>query len=146
MSPPIEHRCRGCGTLVASSRRTRPAIGPPFAPCPRCGGFVARPPFQEWVLLGALGRMRCLGLPAGIALVTGLIPALGYAGVGLALPHGRDPVWLLIVAGVGLCVSVAIWLASLSRDVRRSQRRMADPMYRAKLVEFELATQGARRS
>ncbi len=146
MSPIVEHRCQACGTLVAESRRTRPAIGPPFKSCPGCGGIVPRPPYQEWVFLGAVERLTCVGLPAGIAIALGLLPALVYGAVGLALPRGRDPVWLLLVAVAGLVVALAIWSTRLTRDVRRSRRRMADPMYRAKLVEFEIAAQGVRRS
>ena len=49
---------------------------------------------------------------------------------------------LLWLAG-GLAAAGAWEGSRLSSAIARSRRRMADPMYRARLVEYELSTSGA---
>ena len=142
--PPVEHRCQRCDLVVGTARRDRPAIGRPFAECPRCGAYVSRAPFEEWALMGPGTRLGLVASQGTLAFAVGLIPAVALGLAGLVRQGGTgDRLTLVAVAGLGIAAAVAVWLALLSRHVRRSQRRMGDPMYRAKLAEFGMQSSAA---
>lgn len=139
-----EQRCLACGRAAPAAARARPAIGVPFEACPACAGFVPRPSLHEWELMGPATRLACLAPQLALVLALGLLPALAVAGATLASGGARDPLALLWAAGLGLAFVLGLWLARVASDVRRSRRRLNDPMYRAKLAKFELASQAAR--
>lgn len=141
---PVEHRCPACDVVVGTARRDRPAIGRPFAECPRCGGFVSRAPYEEWALMKPGTRLAFVASKGTFALALGLLPALAL-GLFAAFGGGEsiERMTLVAVAVLGAVASAVVRFALLSREVRRSQSRMADPMYRAKLAEFGMRTSGA---
>lgn len=110
-----EHRCESCGEVVGSSRRTHPASGRPFSERPKYSASRA-----------------------AFALALGLLPALVFALGAIGSGHGVGRLTLLSCASVGLVVGAGVWLARLMGEVRRSRKRVADPMYRARLMEFEM--------
>lgn len=138
----IEHRCLACGHLAARSR-ARLAIGAPFERCSACGGFVVRPLHDEWGLMSPRARLAFLAPGAARALALGLAPALVWGLFVLARGGERDPLALLLLAALGAGVALGVWLGRVASAVRRSRRRLADPMLRARLVEFGLASRGA---
>lgn len=71
-----------------------------------------------------------------IWILTGTIPGLLFALVATVLQRSYDFLSFLVVVGVGALLSGGTWAALLSQEIRRSRRRMGDPMYRAKLVDF----------
>ncbi len=136
----VEHRCAGCGTLAGTARHRRASVGIPFCVCGSCGAYIAREPYDEWALMGVGKRLELLGSGIGFSGALGLVPALGYACVRML---GREPVELevlAVVAGSGFVLAVGAWCTRFAGLVRRSRRRMSDPMYQAKLVEFGMAS------
>jgi len=132
----LEHRCPECHAVVGRSRRTRTPIGKPFVVCSTCDTFVPCAPFNEWDFLDGNTKARLLMTVGLQVLVFGVIPGLVY-GVGEVLLRGDyDLRILLVVLAVGLLGVGLVRGAAFSAQVGRSRRRVADPMYRAKLVEF----------
>lgn len=136
----VEHRCASCGTLAGTARRRRPGVGAPFCVCPQCGAYVQRRPYDEWALMGARARLELLAGGIGSAGALGLLPALGYALLCIARGRPAPPEELAIGAAAGFLVAVSVWGARFAAALRRSRRRMADPMYQARLVEFGMAS------
>jgi hypothetical protein len=135
--------CSGCGTPVRATRG-RPAIDKPFVECRGCGAFVRRAGVNEWDLLPHAERLRHVGRAARVALLSGL--GLGLAQLVFVLGQGRG--WRLGEAAIACAVGTLVagaWLGvRLAGAIRRSRRRLGDPMYRARLVEFELRAPAAR--
>lgn len=134
----VELRCVACDTLVGRVPAVRVAIGSPFQECPECGALVARGPVNEWDFLAAGARAR-YGLERAARVVgLSLLPGLVYLA---ATRIGGRPIeaWSLgatLVLGILLATPLA---AHGVQSVRRSRRRLMDPMYRAKLMAFERA-------
>ncbi len=137
----VEHRCPQCQTVVGRSRVTRTPIGKPFVVCWTCEAFVPCGPFNEWGFLDPPTKLRYLATVGLQAFVFGVIPGLLYGVGDVVLRGDYDMRIFLIVLGAGLLVIAGLRFLEFSWHVRRSQRRVADPMYRAKLVEFGI---GAR--
>ena len=74
--------------------------------------------------------------------LSGMIPGLLYALVAVLLGRSYLMLGFLVAVSAGGVVAGGLWLTLASGDIRRSRRRMGDPMYRAKLMEF--GTQGLR--
>lgn len=74
-----------------------------------------------------------------LAVCAGLLPALLLGLYGLV--EGTEPSRerFVAVAATGLVVATSAWLVHLTRRIRGSRRRMGDPMYRAKLIEFVMS-------
>lgn len=129
--------CARCASV--SSRRARPAIGPPFVDCLRCGRQVVRPHTTEWDFHGPRERWSLIGHRASLAVLIGAAFPLGH---GLASALGPGPwnramaLWTLALGWVTCASAAALWLLL---EIRRSRRRVArDPMYRARLVRESL--------
>jgi hypothetical protein len=132
-----ELRCPACHALVGHVPRVRVAVGCPFQECPGCGALVPRATVNEWDFLGVGARAR-FGLERlAWAVSLALLPLLLYlvAARLLGWPSGPWTLGLLLLTGI-LVLGAPPALHGL-RSVRRSRRRLGDPMYRAKLVEFE---------
>ena len=130
--------CPRCGSpLGASSGRS--SIDGPLQPCPRCGGIVLRDGSNEWDLLGSGKKTAIVARRAFAALTIGLIGPLAY--LGAAVSSGRDwqPRYALLSLAIGWVLAGSWQASSLLARIRRSRRRMGDPMYLAKLVESEMA-------
>ncbi|HEX6885998.1 MAG TPA: hypothetical protein VF530_21670 [Planctomycetota bacterium] len=134
MSSLLELRCPGCAHVL-SVPRARTAVGRPFEDCPRCRAPVERPGASEWDLLGS-GR-RWLWVLDRIApfLVLGLLPGVAYAWF-VQRPGQGEPYVLgaLLAGGPLLAATWPVWRVRVA--IRRSRARMADPMYRARLIEL----------
>lgn len=115
-----------------------PTIGKPFEQCGSCDGYVPRAPANEWDLSRAGTKLQHVTRRATWALAAGLVPLTVYS---IATPLGgrrlESQTALLFLAGGWLLAG--LWQAArLSSAIASSRRRMSDPMYRARLVEFEL--------
>ncbi len=132
----IELRCTSCDGVLSRVRQARVVIGSPFQECPRCGAFVPRESFSEWDVLGTSAKARYLAEGLALFLALGALPGLIY--LLAALVQGKEYDWRVLV---GLLVAGSLLVGALPviglvRTVKRSRQRLADPMYRAKLVEF----------
>lgn len=132
----LEHRCPKCRAVVGRSRVTRTPIGKPFVVCSTCDTFVPCEPFNEWDFLDRGAKGRLLMIVGLQILVFGAIPALLYGVADVARRGDYDVRLLLIALAAGLVGVALVRGAAFSAQVARSRRRVADPMYRAKLVEF----------
>lgn len=94
--------------------------------------------------MSATARLRLVLAELVLAVCLGLLPALLLGLLGLFGGPAPSRARLLLAAGAGALFAIVIWLRHLAARIRASRRRMGDPMYRAKLVEFELA--GAARA
>ena len=136
LDPLIEHRCPGCQALLGSSKRRPVHIGVPFLECTRCGSFVQRQAHHEWDMLPPATKLRYVGKTGFVWFLAGAIPGLLYGITAMVFFGGFHPLALLISVTVGAVLALALWLGLVSKEVHRSRRRMGDPMYQAKLVEF----------
>jgi hypothetical protein len=137
MARTSELRCPECGVVLGRLPR-RPAIGRVFEECPRCRTLVRRPTVQEWDLLQSREKLWWMIDRVVPPLVLGLVPA----GACWATKREGDGRALLLLAVAGLVVGSVAALARVRGAVRRSRRRMADPMYRARLIELGRRPQG----
>jgi len=140
MADVVEHRCKSCDAVAGTTRGRTPRVGEPFTTCRLCGGFVDRSPNDEWAMMGVGARLVILLGGAAFAGSAGLVPALAWASYRLVRGAAIDPLPLAVTAGAGLLVGVGLFGMRLSTVIRRSRRRMGDPMYRAKLVEFGIGS------
>jgi hypothetical protein len=142
MAPALELRCPHCAEVLGLCRRLRVTVGRPFEECPKCRAFVGRPSTNEWDLLGPGGKILWFAELLAPFLALGLVPALAYWA--LAFRDGSGDQRILVAL---LCASPAVILmlplAHALRAIRRSRARMADPMYRARLIEFGRRTTSA---
>jgi len=134
----IAGTCTDCGAALGPSPR-KGSIGEPLRQCPSCGNIVLCPGVNEWDLLSASHRAR---LVAHHALIT-LAVVLCAPVVGWAAARGVERPWRawdsILWAAAGLALG-ALWQGlRLAGTIRRSQSRMGDPMYVAKLIEHQLA-------
>jgi len=130
--------CPHCAAPLPSPPPSAPSIGKPFEQCGKCDGYVTRAPANEWDLSRAGTKLHHVTRHATRAFGAGLVPLAVYS---VATPlDGRElesRTALLLLAGGWILAG--IWQAArLSSAVAHSRRRMSDPMYRARLVEFEL--------
>jgi hypothetical protein len=131
----VEIRCPSCVTVIGRFRRARLAVGQPFEACPKCRTYVTRPATNEWDLLGPGEKLYWLVEQGAPFLAFGLLPALAYWTVTSRAGSGDLRLLLaLLVAGPVLVLFFP--LAGALHTIRRSRARMADPMYRARMVEF----------
>lgn len=137
----VEHRCATCGNLAGTAPRRRASVGIPFCVCARCGAYVTREPYDEWALMRPGKKLELLGGGLAFSGALGLLPALGYACYSMLRGASFRADVLALLAGSGFALAVAVWGVRLARLVRRSRRRMSDPMYQAQLVEFSMASQ-----
>ena len=84
---------------------------------------------RAWMILNQVVFALCLGF----------VPAVLLGAYGFFADPVADRSRLVLLAAIGAGLAVWIQLARLAQRIRESKRRMADPMYRAKLVEFEIA-------
>jgi endogenous inhibitor of DNA gyrase (YacG/DUF329 family) len=138
MAQYVEHRCPSCDRTVGRTRRTKATVGRPYEECPDCGTYVPRRPYDEWALMSSRTRARVLFGNAALCLAAGLVPVL-VAGVVVTVTPEYDPLrTIALVAGCALLLALAFWAIGMGRVLARSQRRMSDPWYRAKLVQFAI--------
>jgi hypothetical protein len=135
-----EHRCSSCGAVVGGTTRVRPTIGSPFTECTSCGGFAPRPPYDEWAGMSPSVKLGFIGRALTRSLVVGLAPALLYGLFAIVTARGSDRLWLLALAAGGVLIAATVWASLLAQEIRRSSKRLADPMYSAKLVEYGIQT------
>ena len=135
--------CPKCGTPLRVGS-VRPSIDEPLEQCAACGSVVVRQGVNEWDLLkpgqkaGHLARHAVGALIVGMALA--LVPLTAVLGTGRSWGPGDALLWL-----AGGWILAGIWESSrLAARIRRSRRRMGDPMYLAKLVEYEIAATSRR--
>ncbi len=119
------------------------ALGPPFLECPSCKGFVNHEPFEEWSSMGARKRFTWVGTSLAVAVSLGILPLLACGLADIISRERTSPRTLLFIGGTGLFVALAITYANLHQRIRRSRRRMSDPMYRAKLVKYQMSATGS---
>lgn len=135
MAPAIELRCPDCAEVLALCSRLRSTVGRPFEECPKCRAFVGRPSTNEWDLLKSGGRALWIAELVAPFLALGLVPALAYWA--LAFRDGKGNLSILVaLLFAGPAVVLVMPLSHALRAIRRSRARMADPMYRARLIEF----------
>jgi hypothetical protein len=135
--------CPDCGEpiRVAAGRR---AIDKPFFECLGCGAFVPRPGANEWDLLPRGERARHVTRATAIALATGVAFGLAYVAFALGQGRGWQPAEALVFVGAGVAVGGFAVGSRLVAAIQRSRRRLGDPMYRARLIEFEMGTAATR--
>jgi len=142
--PPLdrlrEYRCPSCHALLGSSSKKKLSIGTPFLEC-ACGTFAARPPFSEWDMLDPPTKLSFLGRGL-VWFLSGMIPGLLYALTAVVRGRGYSVSAFLIAVAAGALLAGGGWAVRAALHIRRSRRRMGDPMYRAKLVEY--GTQATR--
>ena len=134
MATPIEHRCTSCGALANAIRPPLLPIGPPFADCPACKGLVERRPFEEWSGISPRTKLRILSGGGIIATAGAAIPVLAYS---LIAKETSKEGWIAFLL-ICMAATWSLWILTLSNAIKRSNRRMSDPMYRAKLAELEI--------
>lgn len=132
----VELHCPSCTAFIARLRRSRVAVGSPFEQCARCGALVSRPSVNEWDLLGAGAKAYWLADAVGPFVALGLVPALAYLIAGPLAQGTRDPRVLLALALGGPLILGSLRALGVLQVIQRSRRRMGDPMYRARLVEY----------
>ena len=132
--------CPKCEAELADALKTRPAIGKPFDVCSTCGGDIVRIRFNEWDLMGSFVKARIVSGVVYRSLLLGIAPAALYSVNAVVRGAGTDLQTLLALLIGGLLLSCGWWVSRFSKEVRRSRRRMGDPMYRARLMKFEMAT------
>lgn len=131
----IDLSCPSCEQVLGRVR-PRLAVGRPFEECPKCRTLVERPASKEWDLLGPGEKLYWLVDRSLPFLAIGLVPGLAYWA--LAFREGSGDLRVLVALLAAGPLLVALFpLPSATSAIRRSRRRMADPMYRARLVEFE---------
>jgi hypothetical protein len=134
----VAQRCPHCGAALAKARR-RAVVGRPLSECISCGGVVLRQGASEWALLGAAQRLDLVAHHALWALAVGVVALPVYFVAAKALERPWRPLNAAICLAAGIALAGG-WMGSrLALTIRRSQRRMRDPMYLAKLVQHELA-------
>ena len=129
--------CRPDAARSASNVRAR-RIGRPFGSCGTCGRLAPSPGLFEWDG-GAPGDKLAVTLRfAGLGLIVGGM--LGAAALLAAQLSGREVagLWFAAVLVGFPLIGTAFGLGALGKRVAASRQRMGDPMYRAKLMEFEL--------
>jgi hypothetical protein len=136
--PGVASHCTGCGSAIDPAPR-KASIGEPLRQCRTCGRIVLRQGVNEWGLVRVREKAGFVANHLIIALAVGL----GAPAVGWAVARGVDRPWgaweAMLCAAAGLALG-ALWQGlRLSRTIRRSQSRMRDPMYVAKLIEHQLA-------
>jgi hypothetical protein len=131
--------CPQCGAPLAGTQGV-PRIDKPFDPCSSCGTFVGRLGANEWELLRLGEKTGHIARHAFRAVSFGLVPATLHLLV--TVVGGQDwlPTETLVWLVAGWVGFGAIEGARLGSRIQRSRRRMADPMYRARLVKYELGT------
>jgi hypothetical protein len=135
--------CPRCREPLAEPRGIS-RIDKPFEPCTSCGAFVARPGANEWDLLPLGLKTRHVAQSALLALSLGIVPALVHLAAtltqGAAWEAKQALLWL-----AGGCVVAGCYAGSrLGSRIQRSRRRMGDPMYRARLVKYEIEAASRR--
>ena len=95
---------------------------------------------NEWDLLKSRQKLGHLTRHAFVALTMGLVPPLVYFAAGLGSGRGWQLRYVLLLLAAGWVLAGAWQGSRLAAMIRRSRRRMGDPMYLAKLVEYEMAT------
>lgn len=131
----LELRCPTCVEVFARIRTVRLAVGRPFEECPKCRTPVGRPSTNEWDLLGPGEKLFWLAARSALSIVIGLVPALAYGT--LAYEGGAGDLRILLaLALAGPALVLFFPLSGALHAIRRSRARMADPMYRARMVEF----------
>jgi len=110
-------------------------VGSPFQECPKCRSHVSRPATNEWALLGAGQKVYWLGVRILPFALIGLVPALVYWQTTFRGGDGQLPVLVALLAA-GPVLLAYLPLANALHSIRRSRARMADPMYRARLIAF----------
>lgn len=139
--PRLELRCPTCSLVLARLRRVRTSVGRPFEECQKCRTFVARPATNEWPLMGPFRKVLWLVDRVLPFVVLGLTPGTAYWVLLSSRGNGDRQVLLALAIGVPVVLALsAFWVAR--HTIRRSRARMADPMYRARLVEFGRAEFG----
>lgn len=121
-----------------------PSIDKPLQQCASCAGIVLRPGANEWDLLRTSQKLGYVAHYAFVALVMGpVLPLVHLAaelGAGGSWQAEHSLMWL--AAG---WVLAGVWQGSrLLTRIRHSRRRMGDPMYLAKLVEYGIAEASRR--
>ena len=114
-------------------------IGRPLEECAACGDVVLRSGTTEWELLRASQRLDLIARRGLVALAIGLAAPVLY----WAATRAQGIAWQPLHAALCLAVGWAIagtWQGSrLAAAIRRSRRRMSDPMYLAMLMQHQLA-------
>jgi hypothetical protein len=128
--------CHACGAALGRARAARIRVAPPFEECPRCRALIESPGAREWSVLPPVQRLGWLGSRLAPWATVLALPALAYGALGF---HGQ-PGELRTLLGLSACAALlflALPVPATLRIIRRSRIRMADPMYCARLVEFE---------
>jgi hypothetical protein len=135
--------CPHCGSPlhVASGR---PSIHEPLGQCANCGGLVIRQGTNEWDLMKGGQRVAHLVRHAFLALTMGLALPLLYLAVEVGSGRSWQLRYALLSLGAGWILAGAWQGSRLAAKIQRSRRRMGDPMYLAKLVEYEMAATSRR--
>jgi len=111
------------------------SVGSPFQECSKCRTQVSRPSTNEWALLGSGEKTYWLCDRIAPFLLLGLAPALAYWALVIRDGTGDTRVLIALLSG-GPLLLLFFPLSGALHAIRRSRARMADPMYRARLIEF----------
>jgi hypothetical protein len=139
----VQDVCPDCGEPIRVAPG-RHAIDKPFFEGLGCGAFVARPGANEWDLLPRTQRLRHVTRATAVALVTGVVFGLAYLAFAFGQGAGWRPREALVFVGAGAAVGGFAVGSRLLSAIQRSRRRLDDPMYRARLIEFEMETATTR--
>lgn len=99
---------------------------------------MTRAPANEWDLSRPGTKLQHVTRHAAWAFAVGLVPLAVYS---VATPLGGRELesrTALLLLGGGWILAGLWQAARLSSAIAHSRRRMSDPMYRARLVEFEI--------
>jgi len=144
MDVAVDLGCSGCSEVAARFRRVRLAIGRPFEECPKCRTLVGRPATNEWDLLRPVEKASWLASRVVPFLLAGFLPGAAYWAFAFR-SGGGDRLTLLVLLCAVPTLLVLFSLTGGVRAIRRSRTRMADPMYRARLIQFSRKTLSTNR-
>lgn len=90
-------------------------------------------------------KIQYVGKTGLVLFLAGMIPGLLYGLVSLVLVGSYHPLAFFIAVLGGAVLAESLWITLVAKTIGRSRRRMGDPIYRAKLVEFGMFSQAGRR-
>jgi hypothetical protein len=131
----VTRKCPRCGHVFDDSVLDYISLGPPFWTCPKCGLEVRVDHMNEWALVAPEARLKYYfsamgGLLSILCAVIGIFTVIA----GAAKSDGFEMVVFGLLLVAGSLIWATIGLNRLSKAIAESDRRMADPKYRQRLM------------
>jgi hypothetical protein len=131
--------CPSCGKIRIPAPREI-GIGEPFVRCRKCGTVFLWLRSNEWRLMTSPEKKSHVLVMMTCPVIWALVAVAFIAVVDWwCFGHPNyilQPVFVATAACAALIVTGIIVIAKMVRDIRRSDRRLADPQYRAQLREL----------